>query len=95
MLLGWSKYWRGGQVLLELLEGFVGFSCPLQLARLLQQLEEGQTFLLDSQDEMIEGSHAPGQLLNIFDAVRLSHLSDCSNLFCASFDTLMAHEETR
>ena len=95
MLLGWSKYWRGGQVLLELLEGFVSFSCPLKLARLFQQLEEGQTFLPESRDETIEGSHTPYQFLNIFDAVRSSHLSDCLNMFRAGFDTPMAHEETQ
>ena len=87
MLLGWSKYWRGGQVLFELLEGFVSFGCPLELARLFQQLKEGQTFLLESRDKTIEGYHAPYQFLNIFDTVRLSHRSDCLNLFCASFDT--------
>ena len=93
MLLGWSKYWRGGQVLFELLEGFVSFGCPLELARLFQQLKEGQTFLPESRDKTIEGRHAPCQFLNIFDTVRLSHLSDCSNMFHASFDTLMAHKE--
>ena len=95
MLLGWSKYWRGGQVLFELLEGFVSFSYPLELAQLFQQLKEGQTFLIKSRDETIEGSHAPYQFLDILDAVRSSHLSDCLNLFHASFDTPMAHEETQ
>ena len=95
MLLGWSKYWRGGQVLFELLEGFVSFSNPLELAQLFQQLEERQIFLPESRDEMIEGSHAPYQFLNIFDAVKSSHLSDCLNLFRTSFDTPMAHEETQ
>ena len=95
MLLGWSKNWRGGQALFELLEGFVSFDCPLKLARLFQQLKEGQTFLLKSRGKTIEGRHAPYQFLNIFDAVRLSHLSDCLNLFHASFDTPMAHEETK
>ena len=48
MLLGWSKYWRGGQVLFELLEGFINFGCPLELDHLFQQLKEGQTFLPES-----------------------------------------------
>ena len=44
---------------------------------------------------MIEGSHAPCQLLDIFDTVWTSHLSDRLNLLCASFNSPMAHKKTQ
>jgi hypothetical protein len=42
---------------------------------------------------MIEGSHALYQLLDIFDTMRMSHLSDRLNLLCAGFNTPMAHKK--
>jgi hypothetical protein len=80
-------------VLFEVLQGPLGFLCPVEFILALQELEKRKSSLPESGDEPVKGCHAPCKFLHIFDYGRCPHISDGSDLFRVGLDAPVTHDE--
>jgi hypothetical protein len=56
-------------------------------------LEEGEPPLSKLRDKSVQGRHAPGQLLDVFDARGSFYAGDDGDLLGIGFDAAMANDE--
>jgi hypothetical protein len=76
---GYQGGW-GSQIFLQILEGFLCLLSPLELVQFLEDLEQRESPDAESRDKPAQGSHAPGQLLDIMEVLVWLHRGDSHHL---------------
>jgi hypothetical protein len=62
---------------------------------MLEYFKEGEPPFSKLRDKFVQGRHAPGQLLDVFDGRGSSHAGDGGDLLGVGFDAAVADDEAK
>ena len=88
------KEWRGGEVLLQFLEGLPALVRPRELLGLPQGFEERKASFSRPRDKSTEGDDLPIQLLDFLFGVRMPHVDDGLDFLWVGLDSSLRDEES-